>query len=173
MIKWWIKKIITRLIDKENNCQLQPSLSQITFIFHYITVNKFVLPLYILSFFFFIHFFLLSTFLWEWWLLTHIWTGQSSSISGRCPHACEVIASNRSKTVGTLFMHWWKVGYSVEVGQHSVASSYSEVMTSSWLSAPSIIQRLCFVFFCFILWKRPQYETKIYINGNFFLQKMP
>lgn len=68
--------------------------------------------------------------------------GRGSSINGRCPRACEAITPNRSKTVGTLFMHCWKLRYSAEVGQQSIAGPYSEVMTSSWLSAPSQIQAL-------------------------------
>lgn len=78
---------------------------------------------------------------------------RASSISGRCPHACEVIIPNRSKTVGTLFMHCWKVRYSAEVRQQSIATQYSEVMTSSWLSAHGQIQALLCVLLDCSVWK--------------------
>lgn len=71
-------------------------------------------------------------------------------------HACEVITSNRSKAVGTLFMHCWKARYSVEVRQQSIATPYSEIMTFSWLSAPSEMPRDCW-FFCFA----QQYKTGV------------
>lgn len=93
--------------------------------------------------------------------------GRASSISGRCPHACEVITSNRSKTFGTLFMHCWKLRYSIEVGQKSIATPYSEVMTSSWLSAPSQIQRLglCVLLLCSVekatVWDTRPWEKNI------------
>lgn len=78
--------------------------------------------------------------------------GSASSISGGCPHACEVITHSRSKTVGALFMHCWKVRYSAEVRQQSIATPFFEVMTSPWLSAPSQIQAgLCVQFFLFCI----------------------
>lgn len=68
-------------------------------------------------------------------------------ISVEHAHACEVITFSRSKTVGTLFMHCWKVRYSVEVRQQSIATLYSEIMVSSWLSAPSqMLRDLCSLF---------------------------
>lgn len=69
--------------------------------------------------------------------------GRASLASERCLHSCEVITPNRSKTVATLFIHCWQARWA------AAHTSYSEVMTFSWLSAPSQIQTcLCVPLLC-------------------------